>query len=60
MPGHYEVGVYKPGFTTVKFRISLPPESVPDIEYHWGPKPHPFEPNFIILKIRLDVIPLLR
>ena len=25
------------GFTAVKFGISLPPESAPEVEYHWRP-----------------------
>ena len=27
----------KHGFTAIKFGISPPPESAPDIEYHWRP-----------------------
>jgi GNAT superfamily N-acetyltransferase len=27
----------KHGFTAVKFGVSPPPESAPDVEYHWRP-----------------------
>jgi ribosomal protein S18 acetylase RimI-like enzyme len=31
-------GLYeKHGFTAVKFGVSPPPESAPDVEYHWRP-----------------------
>jgi putative acetyltransferase len=28
----------KHGFTAVKFGVSPPPESAPDVEYHWRPR----------------------
>ena len=28
----------KHGFTAVKFGVSAPPESAPDVEYHWRPE----------------------
>ncbi len=27
------------GFVAVKYGVSAPPESMPDVEYHWRPKP---------------------
>jgi len=35
----------KHGFRAVKFGISPPPESAPDIEYHWGPSPPGLDPS---------------
>ena len=29
------------GFVPVKFGVSPPPESAPDVEYLWRPAPHP-------------------
>jgi ribosomal protein S18 acetylase RimI-like enzyme len=30
----------KHGFRAIKFGVSPPPESAPDVEYHWRPAPH--------------------
>jgi GNAT superfamily N-acetyltransferase len=32
-------------FKAVRFGISPPPESEPDVEYHWHPDPSPVEPQ---------------